>query len=78
MDGFLFGYLRRKAINDRKGRLTYEQEIDQLLAQRDALLEVIWTLVPDHDTRRDYVNPLYHKLLREECEKRKIPFPNFD
>ncbi len=78
MDGYLFGYLRRKAINDRKGRLTYEQEIDQLNAQVDALMDVVRTLVPDYETRKNHVNPLYHRLLRDECAKRKVPFPKFN
>ncbi len=75
MDGFLFGYLRRKAINDRKGRLTYEQEIDQLYACLDALRDVVRTLVPDPDTRDKHVTPLYQRLVRVECRKRKVPYP---
>lgn len=76
-DGFMFGALRRRAINARKGRLTYEAQIDQLCAQVDSLIEVIKTIVPDADTRKNHLNPLYHKILEEECRKRKVPFPDF-
>jgi hypothetical protein len=76
-DGFRFGFHRRQAINMRKGRLTYEVQIEQLCAQVDSLIEVIKTIVPDADTRKNHLNPLYHKILSDECRKRNVPFPDF-
>ncbi|MGD9369567.1 MAG: hypothetical protein PVH87_27905 [Desulfobacteraceae bacterium] len=71
-DGFLFGYLRRQAIEERKKEM---KEIEWLSVQVYALKEVIGVLVPEGDVRREHVDPLYQKLLRKECIKRNLPSP---
>jgi ferritin len=71
-DGYIFGFLRRRAIEERKHKMDM---LEFRSAQVDALKEVIATLVPEHDSLRDHVNPLYRKLLKKECIKRNIPSP---
>lgn len=71
-DGYLFGYFRRRAIEHRKEE---RNEIQWLSAQVSALKEVIGVLVPEGDVRREHVDPLYQKLLSEECAKRNLPSP---
>ncbi len=73
-DGFLFGYLRRHAIEERKEEA---RALERMIAQRDALKEVIKVLVPEEDVRKANVIPLYHKILREEYSKRRLPFPDW-
>jgi hypothetical protein len=73
-DGFLFGYLRRQAIEERKAE---KNDIERLTAQRDALHEVIKVLVPEDDVRESHVTPLYRRILREEYSKRRLPLPQW-
>lgn len=76
-DGFLFGYLRRQAIEERKVAANADFELEKMTAQRDALREVVRTLVPEEGVRNIYVTPLYRKILRQEYKNRHIPLPNW-
>jgi hypothetical protein len=75
--GYLFGYLRRKAIDGAKEQAEDANAVQRFAAQRDALNEVIKVLVPEEDTRMSYVAPLYHKFLRKEYHKRNLPLPEW-
>lgn len=72
MDGYLFGFLRRHALEESKEQA---RALESVTAQRDALLEVIKVLVPERDVRQSYVDPLYHRMLRKELLKRGLPVP---
>jgi hypothetical protein len=76
-EGMLFSYLWDKRKQHREDRAWYELELAKMESQRDALKEVVQTLVPEYDVRQNYVIPLYLKLLRQEYVQRGIPIPSW-
>ena len=70
-DGFVLGQALGELSNAKDKRITHEEMIERIAAQRDALHQLLKELVPD-PKQREKLTPRYQELTRLNCEKRGV------